>query len=81
MSEYGIKMNEVNQIIAQDGLKKWFGKNKDKDKKQKNKSKNNSENNNENSIDKSKSNNRDSFEKVFMDKINAERVKELINNS
>lgn len=74
MNDYEIKMNEVNQIITQDGLNKWLrnqnrgqGKKNNKNKGTKEKNKN-----------KDKNRERDSFEKIFIDKINFDKVKELI---
>lgn len=74
MSDYEIKMNEVNQIITQDGLKKWLRNQNRKQEKKNNKDKDAKEKNK----DKDKNRERDSFEKIFIDKINFDKVRELI---
>ena len=67
MSDYEIKMNEVNQIITQDGLNKWLRNQNRKQEKKNNKNK-----------DRDKNRERDSFEKIFIGKINFDKVRELI---
>ena len=66
MSDYEIKMNEVNQIITQDGLKKWLrNQNREQEKK-----------NNKDKGTKEKNKNRDKNRE--RDKINFDKVRELI---
>lgn len=74
MSDYEIKMNEVNQIITQDGLNKWLKNQNRKQEKKNNKDKNIKEKNK----NRDKNRERDSFEKIFIDKINSDKVRELI---